>query len=164
MPLTTCDEKWNREKIQQHEGKLGQGEVCLKDKMILGHTNMPVGITQQVKRNRLILQKIGLDKCRSKVPVCEREWDSEHKQQYHPQSEEEHVSFLSFFFFLFKATPAGCGGSQARAPNATATAMWDPSRVCDLHHSSRQRWILNPLSKATDGPTSSWIPFGFINH
>ena len=21
---------------------------------------------------------------------------------------------------------------------ATATAMWDPSRVCDLHHSSRQ--------------------------
>ena len=32
----------------------------------------------------------------------------------------------------------------------TATAMWDLSRLWDLHHSSRQR-ILNPLSKARDG-------------
>ena len=27
---------------------------------------------------------------------------------------------------------------------ATDAATWDPSSVCDLHHS----WILNPLSKA----------------
>ena len=33
---------------------------------------------------------------------------------------------------------------------ATATAMPDPSRVCDQHHSSWQCWILNPLSKASD--------------
>ena len=33
---------------------------------------------------------------------------------------------------------------------AAATAAWDPSRVCDLHHSSRQRQILNPLSEARD--------------
>ena len=26
----------------------------------------------------------------------------------------------------------------------TAIATQDPSRVCDLHHSSQQRWILNP--------------------
>ena len=32
----------------------------------------------------------------------------------------------------------------------TATATRDPSRVCGLHHSSRQRWILNPLSEAND--------------
>ena len=32
----------------------------------------------------------------------------------------------------------------------TATAMGDPSHVCDLHHSSRQRQILNPLSEAGD--------------
>ena len=32
----------------------------------------------------------------------------------------------------------------------TATAMQDRSRVCDLHHSSLQRWILNPLSEAGD--------------
>ena len=32
----------------------------------------------------------------------------------------------------------------------TATATPDPSHVCDVHHSSRQHWILNPLSKARD--------------
>ena len=30
----------------------------------------------------------------------------------------------------------------------TATATWDPSRVCDLQHGSRQSQILNPLSEA----------------
>ena len=33
---------------------------------------------------------------------------------------------------------------------ATATATPDPSRLYDLHHSSRQRGILNPLSEARD--------------
>ena len=33
---------------------------------------------------------------------------------------------------------------------ATATATWDPSSICDLHHSSQQPQILNPLSKARD--------------
>ena len=33
----------------------------------------------------------------------------------------------------------------------TATAMADPSRVCDLHHSSQQHGILNPLSEVRDG-------------
>ena len=33
---------------------------------------------------------------------------------------------------------------------ARATATWDPSHVCDLHHSSRQRWILNPLNETRD--------------
>ena len=32
----------------------------------------------------------------------------------------------------------------------TATAKQDPSFICDLHHSSRQRWILNTLSGARD--------------
>ena len=30
----------------------------------------------------------------------------------------------------------------------TATATRDPSHICDLHHSSQQHWILNPLSEA----------------
>ena len=34
---------------------------------------------------------------------------------------------------------------------ATATKTPDMSHVCDLHHSSRQRKILNPLSEARDG-------------
>ena len=33
---------------------------------------------------------------------------------------------------------------------ATATATRDPSHVCDLHYSSRQCRILNPLKKAMD--------------
>ena len=33
---------------------------------------------------------------------------------------------------------------------ATATATQDLSRVCDLHHSSRQLGILNPLGEARD--------------
>ena len=32
----------------------------------------------------------------------------------------------------------------------TATATWDPSCVSDLHHSSPQPWILNPLSETRD--------------
>ena len=34
---------------------------------------------------------------------------------------------------------------------ATATATRDPSRICDLKHSSWQHWILDPLSRARDG-------------
>ena len=33
---------------------------------------------------------------------------------------------------------------------ATATAMQDLSQVCDLHHSSQQCQILNPLTEARD--------------
>ena len=32
----------------------------------------------------------------------------------------------------------------------TVTATRDLSCVCNLHHSSRQRWILNPLSESRD--------------
>ena len=39
--------------------------------------------------------------------------------------------------------------SELQLPAYTgATAFRDLSRVCDLHHSSRRCWILNPLSKA----------------
>ena len=31
---------------------------------------------------------------------------------------------------------------------AYATAMWDPSHICNLCHSSWQHWILKPLSRA----------------
>ena len=44
----------------------------------------------------------------------------------------------------------------------TATAMQDPSRICDLHHSSWQCRILNPLSGARDKSSSSWILVGII--
>ena len=34
---------------------------------------------------------------------------------------------------------------------ARATATWDLSQVCDLHHSSRKRQTLNPLSEVRNG-------------
>ena len=41
---------------------------------------------------------------------------------------------------------------------ATATATQDPSRVCDLHHSSRHCWILHPLSEAWDRTRNLMVP------
>ena len=43
----------------------------------------------------------------------------------------------------------------------TATATWDPSHICDLHHNSWWCQSLNPLSEARD-QTSSWIVVGFV--
>ena len=41
--------------------------------------------------------------------------------------------------------------SQLQLPAyTTATATPDLGCICDLHHSSRQCWILNPLSEARD--------------
>ena len=40
----------------------------------------------------------------------------------------------------------------------TAIATQDLSRICDLHHSSWQRWILNPLSGARDGTGNLMVP------
>ena len=47
---------------------------------------------------------------------------------------------------------------------ARATATWDPSLVCNLHHSSWQ-WIPNPPDKAMDGTCNPiWLPVRFVNH
>jgi len=40
----------------------------------------------------------------------------------------------------------------------TAAAMGDPSCVYDLHHSSCQCQILNPLSEARDGTCNLMVP------
>ena len=45
---------------------------------------------------------------------------------------------------------------------ATATTMWNPSRLRTLHHSSGQCWILSPLSEARDQTLLPWILVGFI--
>ena len=60
-------------------------------------------------------------------------------------------------FWLFRATPAAYGGSQARGwIGATVASLChrpatpDLSHVCYLHHSSWQCQILNPLNEARD--------------
>ena len=67
-------------------------------------------------------------------------------------------SFLFFFFFgLLRAAPVAYRDSQARGQiGALAVGLHtviltpDLSHVCDLHHSSQQHRILNPLSEARD--------------
>ena len=54
--------------------------------------------------------------------------------------------------------------SELQLPaHTTATAMPDPSCVCDPHHSSRQHQLLNPLSEAGNRTQNlmvpSWIHF-----
>ena len=42
--------------------------------------------------------------------------------------------------------------SELQLPEfSTATAMQALSRICDLHHSSQQCQVLNPLSETSDG-------------
>ena len=80
--------------------------------------------------------------------------------------------FLSFSFFCFsgpdlqhmeEAPRIGAELELQSLASATATAMQDPSLICNVHHSSRQRRIPNPLSKARDRThiliETSWICF-----
>ena len=48
-------------------------------------------------------------------------------------------------------------------PYTTATAMQDPSRAFDLHHSSRQRRILNPLNEARDRTHNLMVPSRIVS-
>ena len=68
---------------------------------------------------------------------------------------------LSFFFLVFffgggytcsmwKVPWLGVKLALQLLGYATATAVQDLSCICDLHHSSLQCWILNPLSGARD--------------
>ena len=68
-----------------------------------------------------------------------------------------YINIYIYIYFFLRAAAVACGGSHAReligaiaTGLATATARQDPSRVFDLHHSSRQREILNPLNKVRD--------------
>ena len=71
--------------------------------------------------------------------------------------------YLFTIVLLFMAMPVAHGSSQARSQLAysTATAMDVPSCICDLHQSSQQCQILNPLSEARDKPhvlmDTSWV-------
>ena len=61
--------------------------------------------------------------------------------------------FLNVFFFLqpHPRQPRLRVKSKLQLPAYTiAIAMLDPRRVCNLYHSSKQCWILNPLNEARD--------------
>ena len=75
-----------------------------------------------------------------------------------PREAANGICQTCFFFFFFLGlhlqhmdVPRLGAGSELRLPAyITGTATPDPSRICDLHCSLRQRQILNPLSEAGD--------------
>jgi len=72
--------------------------------------------------------------------------------------------FLFFFVFLgphprhMEVPRLGVELELLLPAYARATAMPDPSCVCNLHHSSWQRQILNPLSEARDQTRNPMVP------
>ena len=73
------------------------------------------------------------------------------------------LSLSLFFFGLLRATPATCRIWRFQATGQISTsaaglhqspATQDPSRAYNLHHSSGQGRILNPLIEARDG---TWV-------
>ena len=75
------------------------------------------------------------------------------------------ICFYLFFSCIFRATPTAYGGSQHRgligtvsANLARATAIPDSRRLWNLQHSSQQRQILNPVSKARDQTCNLMVP------
>ena len=75
-----------------------------------------------------------------------------------------------YFFFFFKGPHLWhrevprLGVESELHPLAYATATWDPSHICDVHHSPRHRRILNPLSKASDQTLSLMVPSRILFH
>ena len=70
------------------------------------------------------------------------------------RKEKTHILFSFFFCFLGPPlrhieVPRLEVEFELHLP-AYTTAMQDLSCVCDLHYSSQQCWILNPLSEARD--------------
>ena len=73
--------------------------------------------------------------------------------------------FILFLFFAFSGShlrhmevPRLGVELELQLPAYTmATATRDPSRVCDLHYSSWQRWVLNLWLGPGIKPTSSWF-------
>ena len=76
------------------------------------------------------------------------------------------IFFLSFVLLgphlrLMEVPRLGVWSELLLPAYARATATPDLSHVCDLHHSSRQRRILNPLSEASDWTRNLMVPSRF---
>ena len=76
---------------------------------------------------------------------------------HHSEWMEHKKNFFFFFFFFFfglfvfsRAASVAHGGTQARGHIGALAA--------GLHHSSRQRWILNPLIEAWDQTRNLMVP------
>ena len=79
----------------------------------------------------------------------------------HPMN--NHVLYFLFYlvFFFGHTCSIGVKTEPQLLAYTTATATRDLSCIWDLHHSLRQRWILNPLSEARNQTSilmdTSWV-------
>ena len=74
--------------------------------------------------------------------------------KYSSSTEMKIVIYFCFFVFLGlhpqHMNVPRLGVQSELWPPVYATAMQDPSHVCDLHHGSLQHWNLKSMSKARD--------------
>ena len=74
------------------------------------------------------------------------------------KSSTDLLFYLYFYFLVFlgphwwhmEVPRLGVESELQKLTYTTATALRDPSHICDLHHSSLQCLTLNPLSEARD--------------
>ena len=73
--------------------------------------------------------------------------------------------YYYYFLSFSRAAPTAFGGSQARGLIGAVVAGLGQSHsnvgssyICDLHHSSQQHQILNPLSEARDQTYNLMVP------
>ena len=96
-----------------------------------------------------------------------------HERVTCPSITTNNTYFFYYFIFLFRAAPAAYGpgwgwigavaSSLYLSVYTTATAMPDTSHIWDLHHSSQQCRIPNPLTEARDWTHilkyASWVHY-----
>ena len=68
------------------------------------------------------------------------------------------VQFFDIWFSSLEVPRLGVELELQLPAYATATATPDPSRMCDLHHSSGQHQILTPLREAKDRNCNLMVP------
>jgi len=78
------------------------------------------------------------------------------------------LRLLTFFFFFFigrhmEVPRLGVESELQLLAYTTATATPGPSHICDLHYSSWQHQILNPLREARDRTETSWFLVGCVS-
>ena len=86
--------------------------------------------------------------------------DIEHLYKLYAHSQNFCYGFVQLFFVCFcflglhprhlEVLRLGVESEIQLLAYTTATATPDPSHTCNLHHSSRQGWIFNPLREARD--------------
>ena len=83
-------------------------------------------------------------------------------------TEKPRLIFLIFFLgphLRHMEVPRLGVDSELQLPTyTTATATSDPGRDCNLHHSSRQRQILNPLRETRDQTRNLMVPSRICFH